>query len=151
MKFYEYLLINSKKEGRKVPRKGYGQMYHASIIEEHGGKWWDLICSQPVIYEGARPSEKALLEMNGMWMSQGYYPHVEFYEPDPLDHNISSMADPRTALKWHPALTTDEKGKAEESFLTSDVNTEFIGLVEAVDGTGLIGSHTFTFRVIRNK
>jgi hypothetical protein len=133
---------------RLLPKRG--QMYHASIIEEHGGKWWDLICSQPVIYEGARPSEKALMEMFGMWTSQGYYPHMEFYEPAPLDHP-STMPDPRTTLKWVPALPTDDKGKAEIAFLNSDVNTEFMGIVEAIDGSGLLGYQTFTFRVIKNK
>ena len=48
-----------------------------------------------------------------------------------------------------PAVLTDENGVAEVSFTTSDVNTEFVGVVEAVDGTGLLGADTFTFRVIR--
>ena len=133
---------------RLLPKRG--QMYHASIIEEHGGKWWDLICSQPVIYEGARPSDKALLEMNGMWISQGYYPHLEYYEPDPIDHS-PTMPDPRTSLKWLPSLLTDEKGRAEISFVNSDVNVEFIGVAEAIDGSGLLGYQIFTFRTSRNK
>lgn len=133
---------------RLIPKRG--QMYHASIIEEHGGKWWDLICSQPVIYEGARPSDKGLMDIFGLWTSQGYYPHVEYYEPDPEDHS-PTMPDPRNTLKWAPAVMTDENGKAEVSFVNSDVNTEYIGIVEAVDGTGLLGYQTFTFRVNRNK
>jgi hypothetical protein len=44
---------------------------------------------------------------------------------------------------------TDENGIAEIPFAASDVNTEFIGLVEAVDGTGLIGAQTFNFRVFK--
>lgn len=133
---------------RLLPKRG--QMYHASIIEEHGGKWWDLICSRPVIYEGARPSDKALMDIFGLWTSQGYYPRLEFYEPDPIDHS-PTMPDPRTSLQWKSAVLTDEKGRAEVSFLASDVNTEFLGIAEAIDGTGLLGYQTFTFRVIRNK
>ena len=132
---------------RLTPKRG--QMYHASIIEEHGGKWWDLICSQPVIYEGARPTDKGLMELFGLWTSQGYYPHVEYYEPDPIDHS-STMPDPRTSLKWIPSLLTDEKGKAEAAFINSDVMTEFIGIAEAIDGTGRLGYQTFSFRVVRN-
>ena len=132
---------------RLMPKRG--QMYHASIIEEHGGKWWDLICSQPVIYEGARPSDKALMEMFGLWTAQGYYPRQEFYEPDPLDHNVSSMPDPRTALQWKPDAMTDEDGRAEVAFGCSDVNTEFLGIAEAIDGSGLMGWRTFSFRVRR--
>lgn len=133
---------------RLLPKRG--QMYHASIIEEHGGKWWDMICSVPVIYEGARPSDIALLEMNGIWISQGYYPRLEFYEPDPIDHS-PTMPDPRNTLKWIPSLLTDENGKAEMAFLNSDVYTDFIGIAEAIDGTGLLGYQTFTFRVTRNQ
>jgi hypothetical protein len=60
------------------------------------------------------------------------------------------MPDPRTSLKWLPLLLTDEKGKAEVSFTASDVNTEFMGIAEVIDGSGLIGCQTFTFRVTRN-
>ena len=61
------------------------------------------------------------------------------------------MPDPRNTLQWKPNVLTDENGKAEISFTASDVNTEFIGIVEAIDGNGLMGCQTFTFRVIRNK
>jgi len=54
-------------------------------------------------------------------------------------------------LQWQPAVLTNEKGETEISFRASDVNTEFIGIVEAIDGNGLMGSQTFTFRVIRNR
>ena len=88
--------------------------------------------------------------MFNMESATGYHPRKEFYEPDPLDYS-PSIPDPRNALQWKPSILTDNNGKAEVSFLTSDVNAEFIGIVEAIDGTGLLGSHTFTFHVIRNK
>jgi hypothetical protein len=46
-------------------------------------------------------------------------------------------------------VLTDENGIAEIPFAASDVNTEFVGLVEAVDGTGLLGAQIFTFRVLK--
>jgi hypothetical protein len=85
-----------------------------------------------------------------MVLSKGYYPKREFYEPDPTDL-APTMPDPRNTLLWKPALLTDENGKAEIPFTASDVNTEFIGVVEVIDGEGLMGCQTFTFRVIRNK
>ena len=88
--------------------------------------------------------------MYGMWKAQGYYPQREFYEPDPVEL-ASPMPDPRNLLQWQPAVLTNEKGETEISFNASDVNTEFIGIVEAIDGTGLMGCQTFTFRVIRNR
>ncbi len=57
--------------------------------------------------------------------------------------------DFRNLLQWQPAVITDENGVAEIPFAASDVNTEFVGLVEAVDGTGLLGCQTFTFRVVK--
>jgi uncharacterized protein YfaS (alpha-2-macroglobulin family) len=88
--------------------------------------------------------------MYGMWKAQGYYPQREFYEPDPVELS-SPIPDPRNLLQWKPSVLTDENGEAEISFRASDVNTEFIGIVEAIDGNGLMGSQTFTFRVIRNR
>ena len=100
-------------------------------------------------YMGPDLSEEDLLEMNGMWKAQGYYPKREFYEPDALDL-ASPTPDYRNLLQWRPAVLTDENGVAEIPFAASDVNTEFIGLVEAVDGMGLLGAQTFTFRIIKN-
>ncbi|MBP5336590.1 MAG: hypothetical protein J6Y63_03670 [Bacteroidales bacterium] len=76
------------------------------------------------------------------------HPVREFYEPDELDL-ASPTPDYRNLLQWRPAVLTDENGIAEIPFAASDVNTEFIGLVEAVDGLGLIGARTFTFRVYK--
>ena len=47
------------------------------------------------------------------------------------------------------AVLTDENGVVEISFAASDVNTEFIGIIEAIDGMGLLGCQSFTFRVIK--
>ena len=85
-----------------------------------------------------------------MSKAQGYYPRREFYEPDVFDLS-SPTPDSRNSLQWKPAILTDENGKAEITFTASDVNTEFIGIIEAIDGTGLMDYQTFTFRIIRNK
>ena len=88
--------------------------------------------------------------MAGLWISQGYYPRLEFYEPDPIDHS-PTMPDPRTSLKWLPSLLTDDKGKTEIVFSNSDVCAEFMGAIEAIDDSGLLGYQTFNFKVIKNK
>ena len=114
------------------------------------GLWMVDMTDPPhdIVYEGPQYTEEELLEMYGMSKAQGYYPRCEFYEPDALD-----LADPapdyRNLIQWKPSVLTDENGVAEIPFSTSDVNTEFIGLVEAVDGTGLLGARTFTFRVLK--
>lgn len=101
-----------------------------------------------VTYYGPQYTEEELLEMYGMSKTQGYHPVREFYEPDALDLE-GPTPDLRNLLQWKPAVVTDENGIAEIPFAASDVNTEFIGIVEAVDGLGLIGAQTFTFRIIK--
>ena len=44
-----------------------------------------------------------------------------------------STPDARNTLLWQPSIDTDEKGEATISFYCSDINTEFIGVVEGTD------------------
>ena len=115
-----------------------------------GGGDWVVTDIKTIKYAGPQYTEEELLKLYGMWKDQGYYPQREFYEPTPLEL-ASSLPDPRNTLQWKPIILTNENGEAEVEFITSDVNTEFIGIVEAIDGNGQIGCDTFTFRVIRNK
>ena len=110
------------------------------------GRWILTGLIEDFVYPGPQYTEEELLEMNGMWKVQGYYPKREFYEPDEIELT-SPTPDYRNLLQWKPAVLTDENGVAEISFGTADVNTEFIGIVEALDGLGLVGCQTFTFRV----
>ena len=131
-----------------------GEVYHVvKYVPWPGhpdGLWMVDMNDRPhdVVYYGPQYTEEELLEMYGMSKVQGYYPKREFYEPDELDH-ASPTPDYRNMLQWRPAVLTDENGIAEIPFAASDVNTEFIGLVEAVDGVGRLGSQIFTFRVLK--
>ncbi len=100
------------------------------------------------IYPGPQYNEKQLLEKYGIAKVQGYYPKREFYQPDSFDLQ-SSLPDPRNLLQWQPEVITDNNGMAEIPFAASDINTEFIGIVEAIDGNGLMGCQTFSFRVLK--
>ena len=100
------------------------------------------------IYPGPQYNEKQLLEKYGIAKVQGYYPKREFYQPDSFDLQ-SSLPDPRNLLQWQPEVITDNNGMAEIPFAASDINTEFIGVVEAIDGNGLMGCQTFNFRVLK--
>ena len=134
---------------RLMPKRG--ENYELIKYEPVGSDGsWIVTDISSVKYSGPQYTEEELLRMYGMWKAQGYYPQREFYEPDPVELT-SPMPDPRNLLQWQPAVLTNEKGEAEISFNSSDVNTEFIGIVEAIDGTGLMGCQTFTFRVIRNR
>lgn len=113
-----------------------------------GGWSFKPIDRQKVVYQGVPYSEDELLRMNGLWRTKGYYAAREFYQPDDIDMQ-SSMPDARNTLLWSPSVVTDEKGEATISFYCSDVNTGFIGLIEGVDGAGLLGTAKCEFRVIR--
>ena len=135
-----------------VPKRG--EVYHVVKYVPwpgHPDGLWMVDMTDPpheVVYYGPQYTEEELLEMYGMSKVQGYLPKREFYEPDELDL-ASPTPDYRNLLQWRPAVLTDENGVAEIPFAASDVNPEVVGLVEAVDGTGLIGAQTFTFRVIK--
>lgn len=104
---------------------------------------------QSIIYEGVDYSEKELLRMNNLWRTKGYYAAREFYQPDEIEMQ-TSIPDARNTLLWAPSVVTDEKGEATVSFYCSDINTGFVGIVEGVDGTGLLGTAKCEFRVMRN-
>ena len=112
------------------------------------GRWYITSLIEDYVYPGPQYNEDELLEMYGMWKVQSYYPQREFYQPDELEL-ASPTPDFRNLLQWQPAVLTDENGVAEISFAVSDVNTDFIGIIEAIDGMGLLGCQTFTFRVIK--
>ena len=131
-----------------------GESYHVVKYVPwpgHPDGLWMVDMSDPpheVTYYGPQYTEEELLEMYGMSKAQGYYPKREFYEPDALDLE-GPTPDSRSLLQWRPAVLTDENGIAEIPFAASDVYTEFIGLVEAVDGSGLLGAQVFSFRVFK--
>ena len=130
---------------RTAPKRG--EVYRVvKYVQVPGG--WNVATDHEVLYEGPQYTEAELLEMYGMSKAQGYFPEREFYEPDELDL-ASATPDFRNLLQWRPAVLTDENGVVEIPFAASDVNTEFVGLVEAVDGTGLLGCQMFTFRVVK--
>ena len=109
---------------------------------------WVVVDQIEIVYPRQTFTDEQLLKMYGLSRTQGYYPQHEFYEPDPLER-YSPTPDPRNLLQWQPAVMTDENGIAEISFTASDVNTEFVGIVEAIDGSGLMGCQTFSFRVLK--
>ena len=133
---------------RLLPKRG--EFYLICLLEEHGGKWWDMVCEYgPIPYPGPDYTEDEMLKIYGMSKVKGYHPKREFYQPDELDL-ASPTPDFRNLLQWQPAVLTDENGVVEVPFATSDVNTEFVGIIEAADGMGLLGCQTVTFRVIKN-
>ena len=134
--------------GKPIPGRTYTVLKVKTYYDSAGREGGVLYDMMPVLYPKRTFTDEQLLRMYGLSKAQGYYPKREFYEPDPLDR-YSPSPDPRNLLQWRPAVMTDENGEAEIPFMTSDINTEFVGVVEAIDGGGLLGCQTFTFRVIK--
>ena len=131
---------------RLSPQKG--KTYRLIKYEPNSNGDWFLTKLKTVVYSGPEYSEEELLRMNNLWRTKGYYASREFYQPDEIEIQ-SSIPDARNTLLWAPSVITDEKGEAKVSFYCSDINTGFVGIVEGVDGLGLLGTTRCEFRVIR--
>ena len=125
-----------------------GKQYEIVKFKHLGGNQFSLIDKQTVVYHANHYSEEELLRMNNLWRTKGYYGKREFYQPDEVDIQLSTP-DARNTLLWAPSVITDEKGEAEVHFYCSDINTGFIGVIEGIDGNGLLGNAKCEFRVIR--
>lgn len=125
-----------------------GKSYVIVKYKHLGGNAFEVEEYRNIEYHGPIYNEEELLKMNNLWKAKGYYPFREFYQPDDSDMQLSTP-DARNTLLWAPAVSTDANGEAEISFYCSDINTEFIGIIEGVDGISLLGNKQFEFRVLR--
>ena len=136
------------KIGKPIPGKEYTVLKVHTYINDVGQEVGVFYNMMQIVYPKRTYTDEQLMEMYGLSRTQGYYPKREFYQPDEFDL-ASSAPDPRNLLQWQPAVMTDDNGVAEITFAASDLNTEFIGIVEAIDGSGLMGCQTFSFRVLK--
>ncbi len=136
------------KLGKPIPGKEYTVLKVHTYINDVGQEVGVFYNMMQIVYPKRTYTDEQLMRMYGLSRAQGYYPKREFYEPDKFDL-ASSAPDPRNLLQWRPAVVTDENGVAEIPFAASDVNTEFIGIVEAIDGAGLMGCQMFSFRILK--
>ena len=130
-----------------------GETYALIKYEPVGkkGGWndgWIITAMDHVTYQGEEFTEEELLRMNNLWRVKGYYGTREFYQPDELDVQ-SPLPDARNVLLWKPDIITDEKGEAEVEFFCSDINTNFMGVIEGTDGLGNLGTSQCEFRVLK--
>ncbi|MCP2028552.1 hypothetical protein L1276_003722 [Flavobacterium sp. HSC-32F16] len=94
-------------------------------------------------------TEEQLLQKFNLKMIKGYYGKREFYEAvyDKVTIN-DPFPDYRNTLFWKPDVVTNEQGEAVIDFYCSDINTVFLGQIEAVNGTGLLGMENFKLKVV---
>ena len=156
--------LNDYREGyTHHPAGSPGANYRGKRLKPEIGKRYELIKYLPredgewyladitsIVYQGQLYTDEELLRMNNIARVKGYYGQREFYTPDSLEM-LSPLPDARNTLLWSPSVQTDKNGDAIMPFWTSDINTQFIGVVEGTDGLGLLGSGIFEFHVSKNK
>lgn len=72
----------------------------------------------------------------------------EFYSPEYSRHPENDrMPDQRYLLHWDPGIATDQEGKSQLEFFTSDVPGTYLVTVHGLDHQGYAGSKTYTFTV----
>ena len=103
---------------------------------------------QYITYHYPEFTEQELLEKFNLARTKNYYPKKEFYSPvyDKKDLQ-DDFPDYRNTLYWKPDVVTDKNGNAEIEFYSSDISSHFLGIIEGVDGTGLLGRDEFKFYV----
>lgn len=99
-------------------------------------------------YHYPKYTEEELMKLFNIYRGKGFQVYKEFYSPDyAVDPASLQVFDPRSTLLWKPDIITNEKGEALVEFYTSDLEGEFIGNIEGLNYTGLLGAATFSFRV----
>ncbi len=79
---------------------------------------------------------------------QGYYQVREFYAPDyAVSDTLANVRDLRTTIHWEPHIVTDNEGKAEVVFYTSDEPGIYRVVLEGMDIYGRIGRAVATISI----
>jgi hypothetical protein len=80
---------------------------------------------------------------------EGVQAQREFYAPkyDSQTEVASRLPDFRNLLHWAPDITTDQTGKAQIQFFTSDQTGTYKVVVQGITGSGVAGSKVFSFDV----
>ena len=132
--------------GGKRLKPEIGKRYELiKYLPREDGKWY-IADITSIVYQGQLYTDEELLRMNNITRCKGYYGQREFYTPDSAEM-LSPLPDARNTLLWSPSVQTGKNGDATVPFRTSDINTQFVGVVEGTDGLGLLGSGTFEFHV----
>lgn len=111
----------------------------------------DEVIKEP--YHYPEYTDEELLELFNIYRVQGYQPEKQFYEPGDAGGAGSAVLpdDFRSTLVWRPWLITDERGEAVVEFYASAVTGVFIGNVEGIDGSGLLGEAVFELTVLEDE
>ncbi|MBD0825526.1 hypothetical protein ICJ85_16070 [Aestuariibaculum marinum] len=100
------------------------------------------------VYEYPQLSEEEILKKFNLIMLKGYYGKREFYNPVYDEVTVNDpFPDYRNTLFWKPDIITNTNGEVVIEFHCSDINSNFLGVVEGVSGNSLLGNRRFEFNV----
>lgn len=80
------------------------------------------------------------LNYDGLQLRRQFYSPAYRYE-----ERRQRMPDQRYLLYWNPDVVTDDSGKGQVEFYTSDVDGPFLVVIQGVTANGLAGSKKYTF------
>ncbi|SRR5579871_78826 len=84
-----------------------------------------------------------VLKYDGLQLQREFYSPV-YETQDQLD---SRLPDFRNVLYWSPNVNTNDTGKKQISFYTSDLKGKYIGVIQGITADGKAGVQTFSFAV----
>jgi hypothetical protein len=84
-----------------------------------------------------------VLDYEGLQQERKFYSPV--YDSDTQIN--STIPDFRSVLYWNPSVYTNQDGKVDLSFYTSDKPGKYIGIIEGITSSGETGSRVFYFEV----
>lgn len=132
-------------EPKKISKPKLGGEYEL-IKYERGSKNYYVTDIKWMRYMGPRYSEEELLQMEGLWRGDGYYPKHRFRMPQDEDF---VEEDFRNTLLWLPQAQTDNNGEFSIVIPTSDIKSTFkIQILILTDNVSDMKTITEYFRII---
>lgn len=118
--------------------------YRDGRIPRHGAFDSKDVIQEPYVYP--KYTEEELIKKYNLFKMEGFPTTKEFYSPD-YAVELKNVPDARTTLYWNPAFLTDENGEAILRFYTSDLSGAFVGKIEGITASGLLGHSNFVLEV----
>jgi hypothetical protein len=97
-----------------------------------------------------KPDASVLSDLNAVILEyEGMQYQRQFYSPsyERSEQVTSRLPDFRNVLFWSPNVHTDEQGKAQINFFTSDLKGKYVAIMQGMSADGRTGEKTISFEV----
>jgi hypothetical protein len=85
-----------------------------------------------------------IVEYEGLQLQREFYSPV--YETPATNNRVPDF---RNVLYWSPEIYTDKNGKKQVTFYTADIPGTYGVVIQGITSTGLAGSKTIMFNVVK--